>query len=46
MQEPPDKLPGEAQNIRLSPIQAEARSSLDDRFLSTPEITISRYASF
>jgi hypothetical protein len=28
----------------LSPIQAEARSSMDDRFVSTPEITISRYA--
>jgi hypothetical protein len=27
-------------------LHAEARSSIDDRFLSMPEITISRYADF
>ena len=46
MQEPPEKLSGELQSNSPQSVRAEARSSMDDRFVNTPEITISRYADF
>jgi hypothetical protein len=46
MQKPPEKLSGEPLGNSPRLVQAEARSSKDDRFVSTPENTISRYAGF
>jgi hypothetical protein len=46
MQEPPKKLSGEPLSNSPQSVRAEARSSMDDRFASTPEITIFRYADF
>lgn len=46
MQEPPEKLSGEPLSNSPQSGHVEARCSMDDRFVSTPEITISRYAGF
>jgi hypothetical protein len=46
MQRPPEKLSGEPLSNSRQSVRGEARSSMDDRFVSTPEITISRYAGF
>jgi hypothetical protein len=46
MQEPPKKLSGEPLSNLPQSVHAEAQSSIDDRFVSTPEITTSQYAGF
>jgi hypothetical protein len=46
MQKPPEKLSGEPLINSPQSVHAEAPSSMDDRFVSTPEITVSRYAGF
>jgi hypothetical protein len=42
----PVKLSGEPLSNSRQAVQAEARSSVNDHFVNTPEITISRYAGF
>jgi len=46
MQESPKKLFGEPLSNSPQSVHAEAQSNMDDRFVSTPEITILRYAGF
>jgi len=46
MQKSPEKLSGEPLSNSPQSLHAEARSSIDDRFVSMPEITTSRYADF
>jgi hypothetical protein len=46
MQEPVEKLSGELLSNSPQSVQAEARFRMDDRFVTTPEITISGYADF
>jgi hypothetical protein len=46
MQEPREKFSGEPLSNSPLSVHAEARSSMDDCLVSTPEITISRYAGF
>jgi hypothetical protein len=46
MQQPPEKLSGDQLGNSPQSVHAKARPAMNDRFVSTPEITISRYAGF
>ena len=46
MQKPPEKLFRGPLGNSPQPVHTEARSTMDDRFVTTSGITISPYASF